>query len=87
MAPHYEWDGITGLFRNPCHGELFDMAGDRVFGPSPRGLDRFAIEVVNANVVVDLGDLTLGPRGSWPPSSGAPASLATPQATAAAEQE
>ncbi len=39
--PDFERDGETGFFRNPCHGETYDMAGNRVFGPSPRDLDRF----------------------------------------------
>ena len=38
--PDFVFDGRTGWFRNPLHGKTFDMAGYRVFGPSPRGLDR-----------------------------------------------
>jgi Rieske Fe-S protein len=85
--PDYEWEGTTGLFLNPCHGETFDIAGNRVFGPSPRGLDRFAVTIENGRVVVDLSDVTLGPRTPAPPSSGAPASMATPQATEPARQD
>ena len=40
--PDFEWDGQLGWFRNPCHGETYNRRGERVFGPSPRDLDRFA---------------------------------------------
>ena len=41
----YGWyeDGLTGVFRAPCHGETFDITGRRLFGPSPRDLDRFPV--------------------------------------------
>src|SRR5688572_29191311 len=35
-----------GWFRCPCHGATFDHAGERVFGPAPRALDRFEVEFV-----------------------------------------
>jgi nitrite reductase/ring-hydroxylating ferredoxin subunit len=83
--PDFEWDGETGFFRNPCHGETFDMAGNRVFGPSPRGLDRFGVEIENGRVVVDLDDVTRGSRPSLASATDAtPAATATPQATAPA---
>ena len=43
----------TGWFRNPCHGETYDRYGTRVFGPSPRDLDRFPVQVLNGKVYVD----------------------------------
>ncbi len=51
--PDFVWDGRAGWFRNPCHGETYDMAGQRVFGPSPHGLDRLGIEVRDGSVYVD----------------------------------
>ena len=60
--PDFVWDGRPGWFRNPCHGETFDMAGQRVFGPSPRGLDRIAIEVRDGAVYVDPNAITRGLR-------------------------
>jgi len=59
--PTYQFDGREGWFRNPCHGETYDLAGYRVFGPTPRGLDRFHVEVVDGRVIVDLSRLELGP--------------------------
>ncbi len=60
--PDFVWDGRPGWFRNPCHGETFDMAGQRVFGPSPRGLDRMAIEVRDGAVYIDPHAITPGAR-------------------------
>ncbi len=63
--PDFVFDGRTGWFRNPCHGETYDMAGQRVFGPSPRGLDRLAVEVRDGGIYVDPTEITPGAR--WPP--------------------
>jgi nitrite reductase/ring-hydroxylating ferredoxin subunit len=43
---------IRGWFRNPCHGETYDAYGVRVFGPAPRNLDQFPVEVVGDDVYV-----------------------------------
>ena len=57
--------GRTGWFREPLHHETFDMAGYRVFGPAPRGLDRLAVEVRDGGVFVDPRAITRGAR--WHP--------------------
>ena len=36
---------VTGLFRDPCGGSKYDISGKRLFGPSPRDLDRFPIAI------------------------------------------
>lgn len=65
--PTFRFDDREGWFRNPCHGETYDMAGHRVFGPAPRGLDRIAIKIDGGQVLVDLGAVThdpvMPPRG------------------------
>ena len=33
----------VGLFNCHCHSSIFNRTGFRIFGPSPRALDRFAI--------------------------------------------
>lgn len=55
----------SGRFECPCHGSVFDIAGEWVSGPSPRGMDRFHLELDGHAVIVDTGDLTSGPdRGA-----------------------
>jgi len=58
--PDLVLDGRTGWFREPLHHETFDMAGYRVFGPAPRGLDRLAVEVRDGSVFVDPTAITRG---------------------------
>jgi cytochrome b6-f complex iron-sulfur subunit len=53
-------------FQCPCHQSRYDRLGIKaegeLFGPAPRGLDRYAIEVDAAGVLfVDTGRITLGP--------------------------
>jgi cytochrome b6-f complex iron-sulfur subunit len=53
-------------FRCPCHQSRYDRLGIKaageVFGPAPRGLDRYAIEVDASGVLfVDTSRITLGP--------------------------
>jgi cytochrome b6-f complex iron-sulfur subunit len=51
--PTFEFNGRAGWFRDPCSGSTYDREGLRVSGPSPRHVDRYAIDVVNGNVTVD----------------------------------
>jgi Rieske Fe-S protein len=53
-------------FRCPCHQSRYDRlgikAGGTGFGPAPRGMDRFAVEVDAEGVLtIDRGTITLGP--------------------------
>ena len=53
-------------FHCPCHQSRYDRLGlkaaGELFGPAPRGLDRYAIEVDASGVLfVDTGRITLGP--------------------------
>ncbi|MDF2733414.1 MAG: Cytochrome b6-f complex iron-sulfur subunit PetC1 [Chloroflexota bacterium] len=53
-------------FQCPCHQSRYDRLGIKaageLFGPAPRGLDRYAIEVDASGVLfVDTGRITLGP--------------------------
>jgi cytochrome b6-f complex iron-sulfur subunit len=41
-----------GWFRDPCYGATYDVNGVRVFGPSPRNLDQFPVEIVGDQVYV-----------------------------------
>lgn len=35
----------SGQFECPCHGTVFNRAGDYVAGPAPRGMDTYATDV------------------------------------------
>ena len=53
------------LFECPCHGSKYRLNGEFHSGPAPRGLDRFPVEIVGGQVVVDTGDVQTGPpRGT-----------------------
>jgi quinol---cytochrome c reductase iron-sulfur subunit, bacillus type len=41
----YAWNNQMQQFACPCHGGRFDKDGNRIAGPPPRPLDRFAVTV------------------------------------------
>jgi cytochrome b6-f complex iron-sulfur subunit len=51
----------SGRFECACHGSIFDLAGEFIAGPTPRGMDRYDVVLDGRNVVVDTGHLTQGP--------------------------
>lgn len=53
------------LFECPCHGSKYRLHGEFFAGPAPRGLDRFPVVVEGSSVIVDTGQLEVGPpRGT-----------------------
>ena len=48
-------------FECPCHGSQYNRVGEKKGGPAPRGMDRFDVSVVNNNVIIDTGSISLGP--------------------------
>jgi Rieske Fe-S protein len=53
-------------FRCPCHQSRYDRLGTKaageLFGPAPRGMDRFAVEVdADGVLTIDTAVITLGP--------------------------
>lgn len=61
-VPHCE---ESLLFECPCHGSKYRLHGEYWGGPAPRGLDRFPVTIEGSKVVVDTGDLQVGPpRGT-----------------------
>ena len=74
--PEFEFMGETGWFRNPCHGETYDLTGACFSGPCPRGLDRFPVTVKDGEIEVDLGELILG--RAVQPSTGTPPPVTPP---------
>lgn len=35
----------AGWFRDPCSGSTYDLVGNKIYGPSPRGLDRYEVRI------------------------------------------
>ena len=46
-----QWNEADERFEDPCHGSWYTRTGEYLYGPSPRGLDRFPI------VAADDGEL------------------------------
>ncbi|RLE17530.1 MAG: hypothetical protein DRJ50_13980 [Actinobacteria bacterium] len=52
----------SGEFECPCHGSVFNRAGDLLSGPSPRGLDEHPTEVAADGLIyIDTGVVVDGP--------------------------
>ncbi len=52
----------SGRFECPCHGSVFDIAGEWISGPSPRGLDQHPLTLEEGQLVVDLSTHINGPE-------------------------
>ena len=64
FRPDFTFIGDTGWFRNPCHGETYDLTGVCYSGPCPRGLDRYEVRVRDGDVEVSFAFLIEGPDRS-----------------------
>jgi cytochrome b6-f complex iron-sulfur subunit len=51
----------SGRFECPCHGSVYNVAGEHIAGPAPRGMDRYPITIENGKVVVNLAEMLEGP--------------------------
>ncbi len=59
------WCDSSREFECACHGSTFNRAGEVRSGPSPRGMDRFAVAADADIIEVDTGTVTEGaPPGS-----------------------
>jgi cytochrome b6-f complex iron-sulfur subunit len=59
------WCASSDWFECPCHGSRYNRWGEYQFGPAPRGMDRFPLQVVDGIVTVDTGRVVTGPaRGA-----------------------
>lgn len=72
-----------GWFRDPCHGAIYDEHGTRVFGPAPRNLDHYPVELRDGHVYVTLTEdaLILGQKPPGSDSTSTPTPTMTPQPT------
>ena len=48
-------------FQCPCHGSIYNVIGEYLQGPAPRGMDRFPISIEAGRVVVDTSSVVEGP--------------------------
>jgi cytochrome b6-f complex iron-sulfur subunit len=54
--------GPANDFECPCHGSVFNRAGELITGPSPRGLDRYPVEQGDDGLLyIDTGTTEEGP--------------------------
>jgi cytochrome b6-f complex iron-sulfur subunit len=58
--PTFTFNDHQGWFRCPCHGSTYDDAGQRVFGPAPRSMDRMEITISGGRISVNTGAVTKG---------------------------
>lgn len=56
------WCGTSIGFECPCHGSMYNAAGEYFGGPAPRNLDRFAVEVVGGRFIIKTGVIVETPR-------------------------
>jgi Rieske Fe-S protein len=61
LGCHVPYCESSGRFECPCHGSIYDLAGEYIAGPSPRGMDRYHIALDGEKVVVDTNVLKTGP--------------------------
>lgn len=55
----------SGWFECPCHGSKYDLGGEWIEGPAPRGMDRFDLKLVDGVLVADTSTVITGPpRGA-----------------------
>src|SRR3990172_10022434 len=63
--PDFTFLGRTGWFRCPCHGSTYTKEGGvLVYGPAPRPLDLFTLEVQGDKSVVVTTGVTVAIKGS-----------------------
>ena len=51
----------SGRFECPCHGSVYNVIGEYIQGPAPRGMDRFKITIKDGHVWVDTSNVITGP--------------------------
>jgi cytochrome b6-f complex iron-sulfur subunit len=51
----------SGRFECPCHGSTYDLGGEWIVGPAPRGMDRYDLKLVGAQLVADTSKVITGP--------------------------
>ncbi len=61
------WCATSQGFECPCHGSKYNAVGEYFAGPAPRNLDRFVVEVTDANeFIIHTGTIIETPRAPVP---------------------
>lgn len=55
-----DWDQNTGRFICPCHESYFDIKGNVLNGPAPRGLDTLETDIKQGRIYVRYQKMKLG---------------------------
>lgn len=58
------WCAESQWWECPCHGSKYNRWGEWQEGPAPRGLDRFAVQEVEGQLVIDTSIVVTGPSRS-----------------------
>jgi cytochrome b6-f complex iron-sulfur subunit len=58
------WCASAQWWECPCHGSKYNRWGEWQEGPAPRGLDRFSVQEVEGQIVVDTSTVVTGPSRS-----------------------
>ncbi|HSJ45509.1 MAG TPA: Rieske 2Fe-2S domain-containing protein [Euzebyales bacterium] len=58
------WCAESQWWECPCHGSKYNRWGEWQSGPAPRGLDRFVVEEVEGQIVIDTSAVITGPSRS-----------------------
>ncbi len=77
----------SNRFECPCHGSVYNIIGEYLAGPAPRGMDRFPIRITGERVFVDTSTVVAGPpRGelTGPSEAGGPSCVASGESASAA---
>ena len=57
------WCGASQGFECPCHGSKYSVIGEYFTGPAPRSLDRFVVELNDADeLIIKTGQIVQTPR-------------------------
>jgi mono/diheme cytochrome c family protein/nitrite reductase/ring-hydroxylating ferredoxin subunit len=62
LGCHVPYCKSSGRFECPCHGSVYDLAGEYIAGPAPRGMDRYHVTLQGEHVVVDTNALSERPE-------------------------
>jgi cytochrome b6-f complex iron-sulfur subunit len=58
------WCATSQWWECPCHGSKYNRWGEWQEGPAPRGLDRFSVQEVEGQIVIDTSTVVTGPSRS-----------------------